>query len=71
MFLVLTSISQASLLSVIASVAVKIAIQMATKLGAEPWKLNLPTKTLMVVGYDTFHDTGMLFIPLLYYALGQ
>jgi len=42
---------------IIASVAVKIAIQMATKLGAEPWKLNLPTKTLMVVGYDTFHDT--------------
>ena len=30
---------------------------MATKLGAEPWKHNLPTKTLMVVGYDTFHDT--------------
>jgi len=42
---------------IIASVAVKIAIQMATKLGAEPWKLNLPTKTLMIVGYDTFHDT--------------
>ena len=31
---------------------------MATKLGAEPWKLNLPKMTVMIVGYDTFHDTG-------------
>jgi len=42
---------------IIGSVATKIAIQMATKLGAAPWKLNIPSKTLMIVGYDTFHDT--------------
>lgn len=39
------------------SVATKVAIQMAAKLGAEPWAVNIPVKDLMVVGYDSYHDT--------------
>lgn len=38
------------------SVCTKVAIQMAAKLGAEPWALHVPPKKLMVVGYDTHHD---------------
>ncbi|CAG2112823.1 unnamed protein product, partial [Medioppia subpectinata] len=40
------------------SVCTKIVIQMATKLGAEPWTLKIPPKDLMVVGYDTYHDSA-------------
>ncbi|RWS19309.1 piwi-like protein 1, partial [Leptotrombidium deliense] len=39
------------------SVCTKIGIQMAVKIGAEPWMLNIPPKSLMVVGYDTYHDS--------------
>ena len=38
------------------SVCTKIGIQMACKLGSEPWALSIPPKKLMVVGYDTHHD---------------
>ncbi len=41
----------------LASVASKVAIQMATKLGGEPWSVKLPLKDLMVVGYDSYHDS--------------
>ncbi|XP_045030836.1 piwi-like protein Siwi isoform X2 [Daphnia magna] len=43
------------------SVATKVMIQMACKLGAEPWKLGkspLDTKKFMVIGYDTYHDAA-------------
>lgn len=38
--------------------ATKIAIQLAAKLGGEPWYVHLPMTTLMVCGYDTYHDTA-------------
>jgi aubergine-like protein len=39
------------------SVATKVAIQMAAKLGAEPWAVNMPLKDTMVIGYDSYHDS--------------
>lgn len=42
----------------IQSVATKIAIQMACKLGGEPWTVPIPVKGLMVIGYDTWHDSS-------------
>ncbi len=30
--------------------------QIACKLGAEPWRVNLPQKPWMIAGYDTYHD---------------
>jgi len=43
------------------SIPTKVMIQMAAKLGAEPWRISgspLPTegKKWMVIGYDTYHD---------------
>lgn len=38
------------------SVCTKIAIQMATKIGGEPWKVEIPLKQAMIIGYDTYHD---------------
>lgn len=40
------------------SVATKVAIQMAAKLGAEPWGIVSVPKNTMVIGYDSFHDTA-------------
>lgn len=40
------------------SVATKVAIQIAAKLGAEPWGVKIPMKNTMVVGYDTYHDSS-------------
>lgn len=40
------------------SVATKVAIQMACKIGAEPWAVNIPLKDTMVIGYDSFHDSA-------------
>ncbi|CAG2180514.1 unnamed protein product, partial [Oppiella nova] len=40
------------------SVCTKVVIQMATKLGAEPWVLKIPPKSIMIVGYDTYHDSS-------------
>jgi len=37
--------------------AVKILLQISTKRGGEPWIVNIPSKNLMVVGFDTYHDT--------------
>lgn len=38
------------------SIATKVMIQMAAKLGGEPWRVALPTQSWMVIGYDTYHD---------------
>lgn len=38
--------------------ATKILLQMSTKLGGVPWKVQIPTSDLCVVGYDTYHDTA-------------
>jgi len=40
------------------SVATKVSIQMAAKLGAEPWAVQVPIKDLMVIGYDSYHDSN-------------
>lgn len=40
------------------SVATKVAIQMAAKLGAEPWGVAIPMRDTMVVGYDSYHDSS-------------
>jgi len=40
------------------SVATKVAIQIAAKLGAEPWGVKIPMKNTMVVGYDSYHDSS-------------
>jgi len=40
------------------SVATKVAIQMAAKLGAEPWGVEIPIKDVMVIGYDSYHDSN-------------
>ena len=40
------------------SMATKVVTQMACKLGAEPWALEIPFKGAMVVGYDTYHDSA-------------
>ena len=40
------------------SASVKIAIQVAAKVGGEPWYADIPLKGAMVCGYDTYHDTA-------------
>jgi len=40
------------------SVATKVALQMAAKLGAEPWGVAMPVKDTMVIGYDSYHDSN-------------
>merc|ERR550517_1549786 len=40
------------------AVATKVGIQMAAKLGAEPWGVNMPLKDAMVIGYDSYHDSN-------------
>jgi aubergine-like protein len=40
------------------SAAQKIAIQVAAKVGGEPWWVDIPMKKTMVCGYDTYHDTA-------------
>eukprot|EP00095_Tigriopus_kingsejongensis_P002312 maker-scaffold347_size200506-snap-gene-0.20 protein:Tk02312 transcript:maker-scaffold347_size200506-snap-gene-0.20-mRNA-1 annotation:"giwi protein" len=39
------------------SVATKVSLQMATKLGCEPWRVKIPVSGTMVIGYDSYHDT--------------
>lgn len=39
------------------SIATKVAIQMNTKMGFAPWKMNIPISGLMVIGFDVCHDT--------------
>ena len=38
-----------------ASFATKIVVQMAAKLGAKPWAVQIPPKNVMVAGFDTYH----------------
>ncbi|XP_046643892.1 piwi-like protein Siwi [Daphnia pulicaria] len=38
------------------SIATKVMIQIASKLGAEPWRVSVPNTKWMVIGYDTYHD---------------
>ena len=40
------------------SVATKVAVQMICKLGGEPWAVDIPMKSTMVIGYDTYHDSA-------------
>lgn len=40
------------------SVATKVAIQLNCKLGGEAWCLEVPLSNTMIIGYDTYHDSG-------------
>uniref|UniRef100_A0A8C5I209 Piwi-like protein 1 n=1 Tax=Gouania willdenowi TaxID=441366 RepID=A0A8C5I209_GOUWI len=40
------------------TVATKLALQMACKVGGELWSVEIPLKQLMVVGIDCYHDTS-------------
>ncbi len=40
------------------SVATKIGIQINAKLGGEVWGIQIPTKTLMVIGMDSYHGNS-------------
>lgn len=37
--------------------AIKIGVQVAAKIGGEPWYVYIPLGGTMVCGYDTYHDT--------------
>uniref|UniRef100_A0A8C3A461 Piwi-like RNA-mediated gene silencing 1 n=1 Tax=Cyclopterus lumpus TaxID=8103 RepID=A0A8C3A461_CYCLU len=39
------------------TVATKIALQIACKMGGELWSVEIPLKQLMIVGIDCYHDT--------------
>ncbi|XP_067134684.1 piwi-like protein Ago3 isoform X2 [Centruroides vittatus] len=41
------------------SVAQKIALQMNCKLGGELWSLQIPFKSVMVCGFDSYHDQAV------------
>ncbi|RLU18053.1 hypothetical protein DMN91_010295 [Ooceraea biroi] len=40
------------------SIATKVAIQMNCKLGGAPWRVDLPLKGIMAIGFDICHDTN-------------
>lgn len=40
------------------SIATKVAIQLNCKIGGAPWSVPVPLSNLMVVGFDTCHDTA-------------
>lgn len=40
------------------SIATKVSIQINCKLGGLPWSVNLLLKGLMIIGFDTSHDTS-------------
>ena len=42
----------------VVAVATKVAIQMNCKLGGEPWMIQQKAANTMVIGIDTYHDTG-------------
>ena len=42
------------------SVAIKISLQINAKLGGEIWSVKIPTKTLMVIGIDSYHGNSEL-----------
>ncbi|KAK7934231.1 hypothetical protein WMY93_005127 [Mugilogobius chulae] len=55
------------------SVATKIALQMACKMGGELWSVEVPLKQLMIVGIDCYHDStaGKRSIGALVASLNQ
>ncbi|XP_074494490.1 piwi-like protein 1 isoform X1 [Sebastes fasciatus] len=55
------------------TVATKIALQMACKMGGELWSVEIPLKHLMIVGIDCYHDTiaGKRSIGALVASLNQ
>uniref|UniRef100_A0A8C9X020 Piwi-like RNA-mediated gene silencing 1 n=1 Tax=Sander lucioperca TaxID=283035 RepID=A0A8C9X020_SANLU len=55
------------------TVATKIALQMACKMGGELWSVEIPLKQLMIVGIDCYHDTlaGKRSIGALVASLNQ
>lgn len=42
----------------ISGASTKIAIQVAAKIGGEPWWADIPLKKAMICGYDTYRDTA-------------
>ena len=60
--MVLTKTIAATRRNQLMSVATKIGIQINAKLGGEIWGVHIPTKTLMVIGVDSYHGK---------YACGQ
>ena len=42
----------------IVAVATKVAIQMNAKIGGEPWMIEQKAGNTMIIGIDTYHDTG-------------
>ncbi|XP_057688756.1 piwi-like protein 1 [Corythoichthys intestinalis] len=55
------------------TIATKIALQMACKIGGELWSVEIPLKQLMIVGIDCYHDTtaGKRSIGALVASLNQ
>ncbi|KAK2837579.1 hypothetical protein Q5P01_014791 [Channa striata] len=55
------------------TVATKIVLQMACKMGGELWSVEIPLKQLMIVGIDCYHDTdsGKRSIGALVASLNQ
>ncbi|XP_054466265.1 piwi-like protein 1 [Anoplopoma fimbria] len=55
------------------TVATKIALQMACKMGGELWSVEIPLKQMMIVGIDCYHDTigGKRSIGALVASLNQ
>ncbi|XP_034451144.1 piwi-like protein 1 [Hippoglossus hippoglossus] len=55
------------------TVATKIALQIACKMGGELWSVEIPLKQLMIVGIDCYHDTtaGKRSIGALVASLNQ
>uniref|UniRef100_A0A3P8SKU5 Piwi-like RNA-mediated gene silencing 1 n=1 Tax=Amphiprion percula TaxID=161767 RepID=A0A3P8SKU5_AMPPE len=55
------------------TIATKIALQMACKMGGELWTVDIPLKQLMIVGIDCYHDTtaGKRSIGALVASLNQ
>ncbi|KAM7391642.1 hypothetical protein PAMP_022319 [Pampus punctatissimus] len=53
------------------TVATKIALQMACKMGGELWSVEIPLKQLMIVGIDCYHEAGKRSIGALVASLNQ
>jgi aubergine-like protein len=52
------------------SIATKIGIQINAKLGGEIWGVHIPTKTLMVIGMDSYHGNEYaLFLLFVKYSI--
>jgi len=49
------------------SVATKIGIQINAKLGGEVWGVQIPTKTLMVIGMDSYHGRFLFLFNKIFY----